>query len=123
MRARGFEPLPPIGDKDLNLARLPIPPRSRSSRRTYLLGVSLVGLRLILLTDLLDAFFGLLQYIAAVLYQGHALLVLLDALLQRDLALLNLRNDRGKLLDGLLEGQLANTAILFGTHIFNFHSS
>jgi hypothetical protein len=28
MRARGVEPPPPIGDQDLNLARLPIPPRS-----------------------------------------------------------------------------------------------
>ena len=29
MRARGVEPPRPLGHKDLNLARLPVPPRSR----------------------------------------------------------------------------------------------
>ena len=33
VRARGFEPPPPFGDRDLNPARLPIPPRPQRARR------------------------------------------------------------------------------------------
>jgi hypothetical protein len=39
VRARGLEPPPPLGDRDLNPARLPIPPRPQRPRRAGEQGV------------------------------------------------------------------------------------
>ena len=38
MRAEGVEPTSPLGHKDLNLARLPVPPRSHQKHRISFIG-------------------------------------------------------------------------------------
>jgi hypothetical protein len=71
------------------------------------------GRRLLRLAYFFNSFLGLLQYPPAVLNQAHPPFVLFEAVGQRDLTLLNLRDNACKLLDRLLKVQLFDITFLF----------
>jgi hypothetical protein len=115
MRAIGVEPTRPEGHKDLNLARLPVPPRSLN--RTAYCVVRIVFLlfifRAVLLRYFFNAFFSFLQYAPAVLYQRHSSFILSKAVLQRYLALLDFLHDAAEVLNCLLETQFRYIIFFF----------
>ena len=100
MRAKGVEPSRPLGHQDLNLARLPIPPRSRVSYRVFAVEAGICfdsyGLFFpvpLFFCYLFDALLGLLEYRPAAFYQGHSVFVLVQAFLKRYPTLLNFIDD------------------------------
>ena len=135
MRAKGVEPSRPKGHQDLNLARLPIPPRSRVSYcvlpRSYCVFAVEVGicfdfhglffLALLFFCYFFDALLGLLEYRPAVLYQGHAFFVLVQAFLQRYAALFDPIDDVRQPGNRFLETQFFDILFLILVrHFFNF---